>query len=1071
MSCSIGILKSLYAQLPKTARIAHACVTGYGEHLIRAALDVDEGEIETMTHFRAAAHFRPDVDFIIDIGGQDMKCMRVRNGIIDSIMLNEACSSGCGSFIQTFAETLGMNAHEFSLEAVSARNPVDLGTRCTVFMNSRVKQAQKEGATVGDISAGLAYAVVRNALYKVIKIRDTEQLGKNIVVLGGTFLNDAILRGFERITGRDVVRPSIAGLMGALGAALIARERYDGKTATTLAGPERLDAFEMKTRRAVCGLCGNNCRLTIAQFDNGQRYVSGNRCERGAGVTRKTGLLPNLFQYKYERLFSYPEKSDDEAPRGTIGMPRVLNIYENYPFWYTFFDELGFRVVLSSRSSHALYEKGMETIPSESVCYPAKLAHGHVTELVEMGVRRIFYPDLPRERNENPDANNHYNCPIVTSYPEVLRANMDVLRDPDVTFLNPFLPFDRPRALADRLTEVLAPYGVKRAEVQKAVTSGFLELDRFHRDIRDKGAETIRMLEETGQHGVVLAGRPYHLDPEIHHGIPDMINGLGLAVLTEESVAGYRELKRPIRVVDQWMYHSRLYEAAAYVAKTPFLELVQLNSFGCGLDAVTSEQVQEILESAGRMYTLLKIDEISNLGAARIRMRSLKVAMQERAGNLAVREEAETYRMTRIPFTRRMKKKHTLIGPQMSPVHFELISAVLNRFGYRTEILENVQESDVETGLKYVNNDACYPTILVVGQLVNAFLEGRYDPDNSSVLITQTGGACRATNYVAFLRKAMKEAGFPQVPIISLSVQGIETNPGFRMTPRLAAAAIRAVVLGDLLQTVLLRVRPYERVKGSANQLYRFWMKQCRQFLSGTGGRSLKYRDLIHRVVDAFSRFDFDQSIRKPMVGVVGEILVKFHPDANNNVIGVIESEQCEARMPGLLDFFLYSFRNGIWQVQNMGAARKVAWMAHLAIFGLERMRRHMRNALQQSGLFAVPERIGQLAERASEVLSLGNASGEGWFLTAEMLELIHSGAPNIICAQPFACLPNHVTGKGMIREIRRLYPGANIVPVDYDPGASEVNQINRIKLMIATAIRQHGFHAGAHAEEPADTV
>ncbi len=1054
VACAEDILTGLYRQMGPDARIARACVTGYGEQLIQAAFGVDDGEIETMTHFRAARHYRPDVDFVIDIGGQDMKCMRVRNGVIDSIMLNEACSSGCGSFIQTFAETLGMDAPAFSQEAIRAATPVDLGTRCTVFMNSRVKQAQKEGATVGDISAGLSYAVVRNALYKVIKIRDTAELGENIVALGGTFLNDAILRCFELVSGREVIRPSIAGLMGAFGAALIARERYDGSP-STLAGPERLRNFRMETSRTNCRLCTNQCRLTISRFDNNRRYISGNRCERGAGVRLEGKRPPNLFDYKYERVFAYRPLEEQQAVRGTIGIPRVLNMYENYPFWHTALTRLGFRVVLSSRSTHSLFEKGMETIPSESVCYPAKLVHGHIADLVESGIRVIFYPDLPYEREEKKSAGNHYNCPIVTSYPEVIRANMDILRDENVTYLNPFLPFHDPDVMADRLAEVFAPFGVTRAESAIAVRAGFLEQDRFRADILAKGAEVVQSLRDSGGSGIVLAGRPYHIDPEIHHGIPDMINGLGFAVLTEDSVSGGNLLERPIRVVDQWTYHARLYEAAAFVARTPELELVQLNSFGCGLDAVTSEQTQEILESASKMYTLLKIDEVSNLGAMRIRMRSLKVAMDERLRDRTppLVRDFGSYRLKRVPFTREMRKRHTLIAPQMSPVHFELISAALNRCGYRAVILDKVAPADVETGLKYVNNDACYPSILVVGQLVNAFLSGAYDPDECSVVISQTGGACRATNYVAFLRKALRDAGFPQVPVLSLSVQGIETNPGFRVTASLALQVVKALVLGDLLQTVLLRVRPYERIRGSADRLYRHWLDVCRSHINpvACGQQKTSYRKLIQGIVDAFSAFDFDKSVRKPMVGLVGEILVKFHPDANNNAVGVIESEGCEARVPGLLDFFLYSFRSGIWKSRYLGSSRRAALAGHAAIHFLEGMRLHVRKALERSGLFAVPPHIEELAELAGQVLSLGNASGEGWFLTAEMLELIQSGVPNIICAQPFACLPNHVTGKGMIREIRRLYPQANIVPVDYDPGASEVNQLNRIKLMIAS--------------------
>ncbi len=1088
---AVKILNDLYSQMPSAAYIARACVTGYGENIIRAALRVDEGEIETMAHFQSARFFCPDVDFIIDIGGQDMKCMRIRNGVIDSIMLNEACSSGCGSFIQTFAENLKMDAHSFSVEALAAQNPVDLGTRCTVFMNSKVKQAQKEGASVGDISAGLSYSVVRNALYKVIKIRDTSQLGKKIVVQGGTFLNDAILRCFELVSGREVIRPNIAGLMGAFGAALIARKHTVAENSrSSILGEEDLAAFTMQTEMDVCQKCGNHCKLTISTFSNGGRFVSGNRCEKGEGIEEKSVPLPNLFQYKYKRTFAYKSLPSDQAPRGRIGIPRTLNMYENYPFWHTVLTKLGFQVILSSRSDHKLFEKGMDSIPSESVCYPAKLAHGHVEDLIEKGVETIFYPDIPYERNENPNANNHFNCPIVASYPEVIRNNLENLSIRNIRFLNPFVPLDNPAKLAERLTDVFADEGVTKKEALDAITAGDQEYASYKADILRKGEEVLRELELSGKKGVVLAGRPYHCDPEINHGIPEMINTLGLAVLTEDSVAVPGRLERPLRVVDQWMYHTRLYEAAAFVAERSDLELVQLNSFGCGLDAVTSDQVQEILESKGKLYTLLKIDEVSNLGAARIRIRSLKVAMDEREGRNEEVPSAQSdlsYRFNRVPFTKEHKKKHTLLAPQMAPIQFEFVEAVLRNYDFRIKLLKEATPADVECGLRFVNNDACYPTILVVGQLVNAFLTGGEDPDNTSVIITQTGGGCRATNYVAFLRKALKEAGLPQIPVIALSVQGLEGNPGMQFTVPMLHHAVQALCYGDMLSTLLLRVRPYEAVAGSANELYRYWnrrgiayfnrtakfsdysseyrMRDTKPFdaesakaekeraLSASENRAIRsFRHLVDQTIDSFDALELLDIPRKPRVGLVGEILVKFQPDANNHAVDVIEKEGCEAVVPGVLDFFLYCFYNPGWKSENLGMSAVSAWISKRGIDILEGYRRHIVTRMKRTGKFQLPVHIRHLAEKAESVLSCGNACGEGWFLTAEMIELIESGVPNIICAQPFACLPNHVTGKGMIKELRRQFPQSNIVPIDYDPGASEANQLNRIKLMISTA-------------------
>lgn len=1094
---AVNIVKQLYEQMPPETYIANSCVTGYGENIIRAALGVDLGEIETMAHFQSAKYFCPDVDFIIDIGGQDMKCMKIRNGVIDSIMLNEACSSGCGSFIQTFAENLNMDAHTFSLEALSAKNPVDLGTRCTVFMNSKVKQAQKEGATVGDISAGLSYSVVRNALYKVIKIRDTQELGKKIVVQGGTFLNDAILRCFELISGREVIRPNVAGLMGAFGAAIIAKNRIPkNQKVSGLLGLEDLNRFDMTTEMTTCPLCTNHCKLTISTFSNGERFISGNRCERGEGKEKSKETLPNLINYKYTRTFRYKPLAKDKAPRGEIGIPRALNMYENYPFWFTLLTELGFSVVLSPRSNHALFEKGMDSIPSESVCYPAKLVHGHIEALIEKGIKTIFYPDVPYEREENPNSGNHFNCPIVASYPEVIRNNLENIQDQGIKYLNPFLPLDNDAALAEQLVIAFADYNVTKDEAVKAVAAGNKEYADYKADIRRKGQEVIEDLERTGGKGIVLSGRPYHTDPEINHGIPEMINSLGLAVLSEDSVAVPGNLERPIRVIDQWMYHTRLYEAAAYVTTNDNLELVQLTSFGCGLDAVTSDQVQEILEAKGKLYTLLKIDEVSNLGAARIRMRSLKVAMDEReaarADGTLLKREKKNYTISRVPFTEEHKKRHTILAPQMAPIQFEFVEAVFHHHGYKLKILKEATQADIECGLRFVNNDACFPTIIVVGQMINALLTGDVDRDNTTVLVTQTGGGCRATNYVAFLRKALREAGFSDIPVIALSVQQFEKNPGFKATLPFINSALRAICYGDMLQTLLLRVRPYEKVKGSANALYQFWNRCGRLFFNpkekyddlspeyimaeackdapltdeekaevqellkslncGKIGRPSSYKRLIDATIDTFDKFPMLDIPRKPRVGLVGEILVKFQPDANNHAVDVVEQEGCEAVVPGLLDFFLYCTMGPIWAAEHLGRSKKSAWLSERGVNLLQSYRRHIVKKMAQTGKFQLPESIRHMAKKAENVLSCGNNNGEGWFLTAEMIELIESGVPNIICAQPFACLPNHVTGKGMIKELRRQYPESNIIPIDYDPGASEANQLNRIKLMVSTA-------------------
>ncbi len=1046
----IGILKDIYSKMPEKAYIAKATATGYGEHLIKAALGVDFGEIETMAHYKAAERILPGVEFILDIGGQDMKCMRVKNGEIESILLNEACSSGCGSFIQNFANALGMESAEFAKIGLTAENPVDLGSRCTVFMNSRVKQAQKEGASVADISAGLSYSVVKNALFKVIKIRDPKAMGEKIIVQGGTFLNDSVLRAFELTCGREVIRPDKAGLMGAYGSALVALERDDNE-GSTIAKPEKLENFEIKKTTARCGRCSNNCLLTISRFNDGTKYITNNRCERGAGLGTKKSTLPNLFEYKYNRLFDYEPLAEAEAPRGVVGIPRVLGLYENYPFWFTFFTKLGYSVKLSPKSSREIYDRGIETMPSESVCYPAKLSHGHIMKLLDDGVKFIFYPSLPYEMDNGGGGDNHYNCPVVATYSEVIKNSVPELRENDITFMNPFLPiYDEDRML-ERLIEEFMPMGIGGAEIGPALKAAYEEDKRFKDDIKSKGEEVLKLLKDTGSKGIVLAGRPYHVDPEINHGIPEMINGYGFAVLTEDSIAHLGNVVRPIRVVDQWMYHTRLYSAATLVGTTPELELVQLNSFGCGLDAVTTDEVQEILQGYGRMYTVLKIDEVNNLGAARIRLRSLISVMEERDRNGI--KPAGKFRgyIPQPPFTKEMRKEYTIIAPQMAPMHFEILEAAFHYSGYNLAVQKNYSKEVIEEGLKYVNNDACYPAIITIGQLLHAINTGKYDKDKLAVLITQTGGACRATNYIGMLKKALKDAGHDQIPLISLNVVGMEKQPGFKLTVPLAMRAFMSLIYGDVLSRCVYRVRPYEAEKGATNAMYEKWNEQLKKDIKSLS--LAKFNKNVRAIVK-----DFDSipclDIVKPRVGLVGEILVKYHPAANNFAVDLVEAEGAEAVVPDLMGFIYYICDHANSRHELLTVSNTRYKIMNMAIGFIEKMASSYKKAIEGTK-FGSFMKISEMRKLVDGIVSTGNIAGEGWFLSAEMIELIHSGVNNIICMQPFACLPNHVTGKGIIGELRRRNPQSNIIAVDYDPGASEVNQINRIKLMLSQAFKQ----------------
>ena len=1052
----MDMLKKLYIIIPKDVTIRYSGVTGYGESLIKTALNVDLNEIETIAHYTAAKKFMPDVTSIVDIGGQDMKYIKLKNGSIDNIMLNEACSSGCGSFIETFAKSLGLTIEEFVNAAIEARRPVDLGSRCTVFMNSKIKQSQKEGYSVGDISAGLSYSVIKNAIQKVMKIRDMKKLGAHIVVQGGTFYNDAVLRAFELLVGRNVVRPDIAGLMGAYGVALLAKEQYesnlDMEYKSTIANSKEIDNLKIESTHIRCNGCENHCLLTINKFSNGSRHISGNRCEKGAGIVTGTSELPNLYKYKYNRIFNYTPLDEEKAFRGTIGIPRVLNMYEDYPFWFTFLTHLGFRVIISENSTRKTYEKGMESMPSESVCYPAKLSHGHIMSLIKSGIKTIFYPCMPYSRKEYEKADNKYNCPIVISYSEVLKNNVEELKSNDIKFINPFLPFDSKNLVATilKLPE-FKEYNFTKKELQEAATLAEEEYQNCKKDIRKEGKKALEYLEKNDVRGIVLAGRPYHVDPEINHGIDTLITSLGLAVLSEDSISNLTVPKAPLRVVNQWVYHARLYAAADFVGKHNNLELVQLNSFGCGVDAVTTDQVEEILTSYDKMYTLLKIDEVNNLGAVRIRIRSLLASMNKKMAEEKTENKTNgDYESKRKIFTKEMKD-YTILCPLMSPVHFEILESAMRASGYNIELLRECTEHTVEVGLKYVNNDACYPSILTTGQFIEALQSGKYDLNKTALIMSQTGGGCRATNYIGFIRKALKDAGFENIPVISFNVVGMEKMPGFKLTPKMLERCLKAVIYGDILQKMLTKNRAYEKNKGETENLYQIWLEKCKKMVVNSS--MADFKQSIYNMVNSFEQIELDTSIKKPRVGIVGEVLIKYHPFGNNFVAEKLEQEGAEVILPDFMGFIKFMATHKITFNTLINTDKYKAKIFKFAIKLVDILEKDERLALAKSKKgYMQPCDIWELEAKVKNILSIGNQTGEGWFLTAEMIEYIEHDIPNIVCVQPFACLPNHVVGKGVIKTIRDEYPYANIAPIDYDPGASEANQTNRIKLMMAVA-------------------
>ena len=1044
LTAARDILTEIYKRKSDALTIRAAGATGYGSALLVAALGVDIDEVETVAHYKAAEHFEPRVSFVLDIGGQDIKCMWIKNGVITRIQLNEACSAGCGSFIENFADSLDMPLSEFVNAALDAREPADLGTRCTVFMNSKVKQVQKEGASVGDIAAGLCYSVIRNACYKVMKLVSVEELGEFVVAQGGAFANDALLRALELELGHPVMRPSIAGLMGAFGAALAARERVGESSA--LIRPEALANFTVKTVTARCGKCGNRCLMTVSTFADKRRFVSGNRCEHGAG--RRPKSLPNLYAYKYKRLFEHYEPlAPEEAQRGTIGIPRALNMYENYPLWFTLLTRLGFRVELSAPSSKKLYYKGHDTIPSQTVCYPAKLAHGHLFDLLEKGVKNIFFPCIPYEQRNFASQDGTFNCPVVIGYPELLVNNMSALKKNGVNFIHEFLPLDE-AILPRRLQAIPLFADILMTELEDAVRAGFSAMKAFQDDVRKAGEALVADLMASGQPGLVLAGHPYHIDPEVNHGVAELVTSCGMAVLTEDSVAHLMPDPGPLRVVDQWTYHSRLYRAGASVAGSDNIAVLQLISFGCGLDAITADQLEEIVAREDGLYAQIKIDEGDNLGPARIRIRSLLAAMREK---MAQKSRGKTEDMPPAPiFTEAMRDTHTILIPQMSPIHFRFMETILAVDGYKAVQLPSVDKEAIDLGLRYVNNDACFPAIVVVGQLLQAVRNGPYDHHKVALAVTQTGGGCRATNYIAFLRKALLDCGLDHVPIVAFSTNVNADAPGFRVSGKMLRRLIMAGHYGDALMRMLYRVRPYELEPGSAERLAERWIEKAKNNI--VSGNVLRFEWNMLAMIREFDKLPLKQEERKPQVGLVGEILLQYHPDANNNAVLTVEKEGGEAVSTDITDFVLYSLYDHVFNYRHLAGPERACRDALTAIAFLELTRLGLRLGFGLSRRFTAPIRFSVLRKKVKSLVSLGHQTGEGWLLTAEMVKMLESGINNILCMQPFGCLPNHITGKGLIKELKRRYTDANIIAVDYDPGASEVNQVNRIKLMMTVA-------------------
>lgn len=1065
--------------------IARSGVTGYGEDLIAFAFGMDEGHVETIAHYRGARTFEPNVSFILDIGGQDMKAIFVKDGVINNIELNESCSSGSGSFIQTFATSLGLGIEEFAQEACRAQNPCDLGSRCTVFMNSKVKQVLREGGEISDISAGLAYSVIKNCLNKVLKITDSDLLGSTIVVQGGTFRNPAILRAMELVTGRSVIRPDRSELMGAWGAALMARDTYfkhpDGeRTPTTFLPWERLDeALRYEKRRVTCKGCENSCEVMILSYperaqQQGRpaRFFTGNKCERiytnrSRSERRGVNLAAVKQQLLLERGPAVPASLDLPAPsavemfgqegqkRLRIGIPRALNIWEDYPFWHTLFTEAGCEVVLSDPSTTAMVEKGYNSVMSENICFPAKITNGHIMNLIEKDVDRIFYPKVRYNRSEYKNVINKFNCPVVTGYPQVIESSIDPENRWGIPFDAPPISFHEPVLLRINCMGYLKSLGISRRRASRAVTLSMRAYEEYRKELRRKSLEVQQAAAEEGRTLILLLGRPYHLDPLVNMKIPDIISDLGFDVITEDSLPLPPKKKLPkVQVLTQWAFPNRMFYAAHWAGRHRNVEVVQLNSFGCGPDALTVDEIRSILNQYGKHPTVIKIDEMTSPGSVRLRLRSLMESIRQRKPVHQFRVAELIPRLETRIFTSKDKKK-TVLAPQFSPFYTDFLIAAFRHQGYNIEILPMGDRESIELGLRYSNNDICYPATIVIGDLLKALRSGRYDLTQVAVGLTQTGGQCRASSYVSLLKRALIKAGYDNIPVVTASTKSrgtraLNEQPGFRVrTLPFTLTALYGLLFGDVMAKLYYYASVREVEKGSAMRLVRTYIDRGKDIIDHRSRQ--KMLSLIREAVEEFNRLPM-VTRDAPKVGIVGEIYVKFNPFGNLYTTDWLISHGIQPEVPPLIDFFLiplistpYNAAKNIEKVKSF-----VIRLISRAEGFMDRLFLQVNDLLRGfKGELTLFHPIGSMARSASGVIDLINQYGETWLLAGDIATFAKEGVDNVVCLQPFGCIANHVIAKGVERRMKTLFPSLNLLFLDMDSGMSEVNVLNRMELLV----------------------
>ena len=1036
----LELLKKECEKHETNLKISGSCSTGYGEDLIRAAFGLGGGIIETIAHYLAAKNISPEVSFILDIGGQDMKAIFVDHGVINRIEINEACSSGCGSFISTFARSLDYDVNDFARAACTSDAPCDLGTRCTVFMNSKVKQVLREGATVADIAAGLSYSVVKNCLYKVLQLKNTSELGKYVVVQGGTMRNDSIVRALEKLASTHVNRSDCPELMGAVGCALYAMEHKSDEATEAGSVEEMLSRAKYTTRRTRCKGCENQCTVTHYLFPGNRKYYSGNRCERvfsNRGTKAKPGR--NVYPQKYRLLFNRECKV--EKPVFTIGIPRCLNIYEDYPFWHTFLNSCGIRTVLSSESSYADYERNANCVMSDNICFPAKLVHSHIADLERKGVDRIFMPFVVFERKEKGQQNS-YNCPIVSGYSEVVNSS----QSPKVPVESPVVTFKNRKLLQKQMEEWLSRFGIASKTVRSALSAAEEAEKQYRERLAGINREVLEEARREKRLAILLAGRPYHTDPLIQHRVAEMATAMGVYVITDDIVYDEKLSIDDTIYLSQWAYPNRILKAAKWAGLQPAdVQYMQLTSFGCGPDAFLTNEVRATLERFHKNLTLLKIDDIDNVGSIKLRVRSLVESLK--ISHDKTQSRVKPFETT--PAFTKAERKRTIIAPFFTPFLSPLIPAAMKVAGFNVVNLPMSDSESGELGLKYSNNEVCYPATLIVGDVIKAFKSGRFNPDDTAVAITQTGGQCRASNYIALIKRALLSNGYRNTPVVSLSFgSGIDNyQPGFKIPwLKLLPVALSTMLYSDVIAKMYYATVSREKEKGVAAKLKEKFLDIAKPVIERNNADALP--ELVRKAAKEFD--DACTDIKTAKVGIVGEIFLEFNPYAQKNVTDWLIAQRLEVVPPLITDFFTQSFVNRETKNRSMLQRKSIPDVVVNWLYRKVQKRMDVFNDAASAFRYYTPfDDIFEKAKRASKIISLNAQFGEGWLIPGEISTYVAHGINHVVSLQPFGCIANHIIEKGIEKKLKTMFPELNILSLDFDSSVSDVNIVNRLLLFI----------------------